>query len=102
MSETISHQYNIPANHPCFAGHFPGNPIVPGVILLDYVRKLLQHWKPESRMSTISQAKFHHPLKPGQMFTITLIENKPFSIKFECFRESEKLATGLFSIMANA
>jgi len=27
----------IAKDHPCLAGHFPNNPIVPGVVILDYV-----------------------------------------------------------------
>jgi 3-hydroxyacyl-[acyl-carrier-protein] dehydratase len=102
LIKTISQQFHIPADHPCFAGHFPGDPIVPAVVLLDYVRKLLQQWQPGSQIITISMAKFHHPLKPNQEFTIKLIENKPLSIKFECFLKNEKIATGHFEIMVKA
>lgn len=31
----------MPADHPAFDGHFPGNPILPGVVLLDQVVALV-------------------------------------------------------------
>ena len=48
--------------HPAFAGHFPGRPIVPGVLLLDAVLHALGIDAPECR---IASAKFLHPVAPG-------------------------------------
>ena len=40
VTKSISKQFVIPADHPCLAGHFPDNPVVPGVLLLDKMREL--------------------------------------------------------------
>ncbi len=94
----ISESYSIPASHPCLAGHFPDAPIVPGVVLLDYARDLLQIWQPHSRIKTLSQAKFLQPLPPQQRFTITLTQISTQTIKFECLTETEKLISGTFIV----
>ena len=96
MSESISKQYTLPASHPCFAGHFPDDPIVPGVIILDLINALFQQWLPKKKLTDISQAKFHLPLRPDQLFTITLTQHNQNGVKFECVRDQDKLASGLF------
>jgi 3-hydroxymyristoyl/3-hydroxydecanoyl-(acyl carrier protein) dehydratase len=96
----ISESYIIPADHPCLAGHFPDAPIVPGVVLLDYARALLQIWQPGLRIKTLSQAKFLQPLPPQQAFTITLTADNADKIKFACVSETQKLLSGTF-IMEN-
>jgi len=70
----IERRGTIPADHPALAGHFPGNPIVPGVVLLDQVLSALP-----GTMS-VPWAKFHAPLRPGEEFVLR-IEQGRFSVR---------------------
>jgi len=60
----------IPADHPSLAGHFPGAPIVPGVVVLDEVAAALAEWRKDSRLTGVTSVKFIAPIKPGQSFVI--------------------------------
>lgn len=63
----------IPATHPCLPGHFPGAPVVPGVVILDEVLRA-------SPASGIAWAKFHAPLLPEEEFAIH-VDGKKFSVR---------------------
>jgi acyl-coenzyme A synthetase/AMP-(fatty) acid ligase len=55
----------IPADHPSLAGHFPGNPLVPGVVLLDAVLAYIK----ERRLGVVQSlpsVKFLAPVRPGE------------------------------------
>jgi 3-hydroxymyristoyl/3-hydroxydecanoyl-(acyl carrier protein) dehydratase len=62
----------IRADHPSLPGHFPGTPLVPGVVILDEVVAALNDWRQDSQLSGIPNVKFLAPLKPEQPFTISL------------------------------
>lgn len=99
MLENNQH-YCIEATHPCLSGHFPGNPIVPGVVLLNYVQQQLLLWLPDYQINTLAQAKFLHPLHPEENFSIRLSQASEHNIKFSCSRNTELLATGSIIIQA--
>ena len=72
----------VPADHPCLAGHFPGAPVVPGVLILDEVMRA-------AGAKSLVWAKFHAPLLPDEEFAIEL-NGKKFSVR----RGDTLIATG--------
>jgi 3-hydroxyacyl-[acyl-carrier-protein] dehydratase len=105
-SETTLH---IAPDHPAFAGHFPGAPIVPGVVLLDAavhaVLKMLHPPAPNDQeaghtgdLCQISSAKFLSPVGPGETLTISLDTTASGSARFEISSGSRKVATGTLAL----
>jgi 3-hydroxyacyl-[acyl-carrier-protein] dehydratase len=73
-------EWNVQANHPAFEGHFPGQPILPGVVsvaqaLEACVAHLGRAWL--AGPLEVASAKFLSPLKPGDRCRITLQPNAP-------------------------
>ena len=60
----------LPLNHPAIAGHFPGNPIVPGVLILARAADEIQRRLPGIVLGTLLATRFYAPLRPGQLFTV--------------------------------
>jgi 3-hydroxyacyl-[acyl-carrier-protein] dehydratase len=74
------------ANHPSLPGHFPGAPLVPGVVILDEVLAALIEWRQDSQLTGIRRVKFLAPLQPEQSFTISLSakNERAAEINFYC------------------
>ena len=92
----------IPKEHPALAGHFPGNPIVPGVLILDEVLQAAQQWRGRLRLKSVVSVKFTSPLKPGNTFSIRLHEEDHSHIAFECWFEGAALASGRLEVEPEA
>jgi 3-hydroxymyristoyl/3-hydroxydecanoyl-(acyl carrier protein) dehydratase len=59
----------VPASHPALPGHFPGNPIVPGALILSEVIRAASR---QHRITGVAAAKFLAPLRPDTPFHIEL------------------------------
>lgn len=84
----------IATDHPALAGHFPGNPIVPGALILDEVLRALEESRGRIRLKRVVSLKFTAPLRPGEIFSVTLNETDDARIDFECSSEGRTLASG--------
>jgi 3-hydroxyacyl-[acyl-carrier-protein] dehydratase len=59
-----STRFVIHGQHPALAGHFPGRPIVPGVVLLDHAAAAMLNRRPESRLAGFTAVKFASTVLP--------------------------------------
>lgn len=94
---------HIAPDHPALAGHFPGTPIVPGVVLLDAavhsVYQALSQPASGDNAGTkpvcqINSVKFLSPVGPGETLTISCATTPTGSTRFDISSADRKVATG--------
>lgn len=69
---------SIAPDHPAFAGHFPGHPIVPGVVLLDEALQCLASAEGLEVVSlNVGVAKFLLPVTPGMSVGLAFKQSVP-------------------------
>ena len=91
----------IPASHPALPGHFPGHPVVPGVVLLDaVVAALPQHTGGAALVTGFPAVKFLALLHPEQEIDIVFAAKRPGQASFEVVSGGQKLASGTVSYEA--
>lgn len=70
---SASTSFRIGPDHPALPGHFPGAPLVPGVLLLaEGLHRLEVHTGRALACQRIERAKFLQPVAPGATVTATL------------------------------
>lgn len=86
----------VPADHPAFSGHFPGAPMLPGVVLLDAALREIElaGTEPCSRWQ-ITEAKFLSPVGPGEPLTLEHEQMPDGSTRFAIHSTGRIVARGL-------
>jgi 3-hydroxyacyl-[acyl-carrier-protein] dehydratase len=89
------HIVTIGADHPSLAGHFPGHPVVPGVVMLGEVMNVIREMAKENiEFVGMPSAKFMSPLNPGEPLTIRLGQQSDGTMEFTCTAGSRLIASG--------
>lgn len=84
-------------DHPAFAGHFPDDPIVPAVVILNEVLDALRDRMPGVALRSVPVAKFVNPLRPDVTFQIAL-DAVGGQIQFECRAGELLIAQGRLDV----
>jgi 3-hydroxyacyl-[acyl-carrier-protein] dehydratase len=84
--------------HPVFAGHFPGSPIVPGVVLLDWAQQAIES-RTKLMLAGIPAAKFLSPAAPDELLELDY-EISETSVHFEIRCGRRRIASGRFNVAA--
>ena len=87
--------WHVPTDHPALAGHFPGRPIVPGVVLLDRAIHFAETLLGRPGLAwQVGNAKFFSPARPGETLTFALQQKANGAMVFAVQAAGRDIATG--------
>ncbi len=84
---------DIPSDSPWFSGHFPGEPILPGIALIHLVRQAIEQVELEKgnplHLHSLKRVRFMQPVRPGDTLSVRIsaeigTEDMLFSFKVLC------------------
>ena len=89
----------VPAAHPAFPGHFPGRPILPGVVLIDQALQLADGLLPAGCVIRgLGNAKFFEPVGPGTPLVFDYAPVSPKALAFAVRAGDRVVASGSFTL----
>ena len=93
---------DIPADHPAYAGHFPGRPILPGVVLLDAAIGALARRQGLEARGQLKSAKFLNPVLPGEALDLHFAVSASGDFRFEIRSRERRVASGVLALPESA
>jgi len=88
--------FQFDASHPCGVGHFPGNPIIPGALLLDEaLARIAADLSIQNAIWHVKSAKFPQAARPGDTVLASYSLASGGEVRFECTVSGKKVLSGI-------
>jgi 3-hydroxymyristoyl/3-hydroxydecanoyl-(acyl carrier protein) dehydratase len=87
-------RFVIPQDHPSLPGHFPGRPIMPGVVVLDCAMAVLLRDRPAARLAGFDEVKFVAPVSPGAEVCVACDDSATDRLTFTCAVDGQTVLRG--------
>lgn len=68
----ITVRTTVPSESPWFSGHFPGDPILPGIVQIAMVVELLRAAGLSCRPGAVKRVRFRRIIRPGEEIVLTV------------------------------
>ena len=96
MSQAVERVFH--ADHPASRGHFAGNPIIPGAVLLNEALAAIAPLAGLPRAPLlVSSAKFLRPARPGDRVLIEFSGAAPDDVRLTCTVSGQTVLTAQVS-----
>lgn len=86
--------FSIAPDHPALDGHFPGHPVVPGVIIMEQVLRAAALAWPQCGVSGVHKWRFQQALLPDQSCEVVLGEPSANRVRFSCHHAGQTVCAG--------
>jgi 3-hydroxymyristoyl/3-hydroxydecanoyl-(acyl carrier protein) dehydratase len=96
----LTRQCSVSADHPALRGHFPGQPILPGVLLLQMVQSMLA--EAGYRVRECPEVKFRAPVEPGMAIELRVDIADQRTARFVAQVRGKPAMSGTFICERNA
>jgi 3-hydroxyacyl-[acyl-carrier-protein] dehydratase len=102
-AQSLSADVHVPPESPWFRGHFPANPILPGIAQLAMVFDVLRHaFDGPLRVMEVSRVRFKQMILPGDRLVV-VVEARPAlqgSFAFRITKYGELVCNGTMGVVA--
>ena len=94
----VSTALAVARDHPAYDGHFPGQPILPGVVILaEVLAAIAQATSIPVERWEVANAKFLDPVTPGTALTLSHEQLAAGGVRFELRSAAGVVASGALS-----
>lgn len=96
-------RWTVPLDHPALPGHFPGTPMLPGVVLLDTaLHAIAANTGIALDRCEIGSVKFLSPVTAGEELLIQYVISSNNAIRFDIVTGTRKISSGSITPRSSA